>query len=102
VEIGHAEQVDERLGVVGQQPARVRAGRLGARTDAPVIDAKHPVAGREEIVHLGEPRLDVVGEAVDQDDRLVAVTIQLVVQINVVDLGKRHDNQPPVRMRMRA
>ncbi len=74
-----AERVDERLGVGGQHRAGIGPGRRGARADAPVVEPQHPVAGRQEVVHLERPGLEVVSEAVDQDDGLLAVAFQPVV-----------------------
>jgi hypothetical protein len=44
--------------------ASTRALGLVREADPPVVEAEHPVACREEIVHLEGPALQVVGQAV--------------------------------------
>ena len=63
----------------------------GARlADAAVVEPQHPVAGTQQVGHLEVPGLEVVGEAVDEHDRLVAVALDAVVDLDVVDLCGRH------------
>ena len=102
VEVADAERIDQRLRVVGEHPAGVGPGRLGAGPDAAVVEPEHPVAGAEEVVHLEGPGLQVVCQAVDQDDGLRAVALQLVVHVDVIDPGHGHWLSPPDRTRIRA
>src|SRR6266567_2133171 len=55
-----------------------------------VLFASEHERRRADLAQLGEPGLDVVGEAVDQDDRLLAVAVELVMQVDVIDLCYRH------------
>src|SRR6266436_4749223 len=67
---GDAQRVGQGLRVVGEHPARVGPGRLGARPDPAVVEPQDAVARGQEVVHLEHPGLVVVGETVDEDDGL--------------------------------
>ena len=84
VEVGEPELVDQRLGVVGEQLRRVRAGRRST-ADAAVVEAQHAVAGASRS-SIWNPRSPVVGQAVDQHDGLVAVAFEPVVDVDAVDV----------------
>ncbi len=78
------ERVDEGLRVVGEQLGGVRAGGLVGRADAPVVEGEHAVARLEQGGRLVRPGLLLVGEPVDQDDRLRAVALERVGDVDAV------------------
>ena len=67
VEARQPEPGDERLQVRGHLTAGVGARRLTGPADAAVVVADHAQARPDEIVHLVDPAVQVVADAVDQD-----------------------------------
>ena len=88
VEAAHAEMIDQRLGVVGHQFRSIGSGRPVGLADAAIVEAQDAVAGRHERGDLEAPGQEIVGEAVDQDDRAFAgvFAVDLVVDADAIDV----------------
>ena len=90
MEAREPEPVRESLRIVGEEAGGVGPLGLVCEADPPVIEAEHPVARREEVVHLEGPALQVVGQAVHQDDCLPALALQPVVDVYAVGFCLGH------------
>src|SRR5258708_2089005 len=74
----------ERVRVGGHLTAGVGAGRLAGPADAAVVEADHAEARGHEIVYLVGPAVQVIADAVDQDQGLRAVPADPVVDLRRV------------------
>ena len=84
-----AEAVDEAGDVLGELIGRVGPRRRRGLADAAVVVDEHAVALTER-GKLQVPRLLRVGEAVDEDERLLALSVQLVGEVDPVHRQRRH------------
>src|SRR5439155_12608872 len=87
------ERLEDARRVVGHFVDRVRARRLRAPADAPVVERDGAVAAGK-IGDLEQPRARVGGEPHDEEER-VAAPLLLVVELDRADFRRAHcSNQP--------
>ena len=88
VEAAQAQMIYERLGVVGHELGSIGSGRPVGFADASVVEAQDAIADRHERGGLEAPGQEIVGEAVDQDDRTFAsvFAVNLVVDADAIDV----------------
>ncbi len=89
VEPVEVERICEPVQVVGHLRGRVRAAGDGRAADAAVV-VRHDAVALRERRHLCRPALLRVGEAVHEHERLVAVTVDAVVDVEVGHADRRH------------
>jgi hypothetical protein len=80
--------IHQGLGIVGHQFRSIETGRPAGLADASVVEAQDTIAGRNERGDLEAPGEEIVGEAVDQDDRAFAsvFAVDLVVDADAIDV----------------
>jgi hypothetical protein len=80
--------INQRLGVISHQFRSIRSGRPVGLADASVVEAQDAIAGRHERRDLEAPGQEIVGEAIDQDDRAFAsvLAVDLVVDADAIDV----------------
>jgi len=88
VEAAQAQMIHQPLGVVGHQFRSIGSGRPVGFADASVVEAQDAIADRHERGGLEAPGQEIVGEAVDQDDRTFAsvFAVNLVVDADAIDV----------------
>ena len=82
--------VDESLGIFGKHPGRVRPDRLGAGAHTAIVEAEQLKPSLQQSRHLVVPGPEVVGEAVDENNGVGPVALQLVVELETVDASDGH------------
>src|SRR5262245_36572288 len=82
--------IHQRLRILRHLSAGIRPFRPAGLADASVVETKHAITRRQEIRHLPEPGREVVGKAVDEDDRLRTVAFDLIIDVDCIDLDHGH------------
>src|SRR4029077_18373841 len=74
--------------------ARVRPGGMAGAAGAPVVERDDAQPGGREVAALEPPALQVVADAVDQDQRFRPGAVDPVMNVKAVGLHDRHHSSP--------